>query len=115
MAQVAEIHRIPEQVRPAPATRDLSEIIGTEVVERSFLIGRRIEDRASLGGAHMFWTASASCSSRNRKATLFMERRPQDGLCDIIAIYRRAMPLRHADGRICDNADRLRAGVQGGR
>lgn len=52
MAQVAELHRLSEPVRSAPAPRHLSDVFGAERIEpfdRSS-VGRRIEDRAALRG-----------------------------------------------------------------
>jgi hypothetical protein len=113
VAEVAELHRISEPLRPAPATRSVRRHRDRGCRAVRSLPDRAADRRSRCAGRGRvwFWTASTSCSSRNRKATLFTERRPQDRLCDIIVIDRRATPLRHADGRLCDNADRSRAGV----
>lgn len=52
MAQVAELQRIAEPVRPAPATGYLRQVIGTERIKPfdRCSIGSRIEDRATLRG-----------------------------------------------------------------
>ncbi len=120
VTKIAKLDRVADAVGSAPSPADLNELIRPERVEPldQLAISWRVENSGALPRREdrLGWHRTGSPRpSHIELFRMFVERRQEHGLSDSVGAKRPTTSACSAYGRICDDVDRLRTGVQGGR